>query len=272
MEINDWSSFILRGKVKEVREYKTRKKFFLFGPMVKDEKNCLVYRRFDKDGYLIESSFEGRVEKLSYKYNKLVRLDNPSQSYIFEYDEKGRIVSEKCDDYTTKYEYDESGKRVVVTKVNEIDNSKEVKELVYDDSERLLEEILYDDDGTVISIEKYEYDSYGNNVCIEQTYPKCPEDYSKTVCDYDVHGRMTQLIEYDYQGVEHMRATNKYNAKGDLREKDTLYIPYDPAMNSFSRCQKFEYEYDEKGNWIKKTVHDEDEKEDTVVFREIMYY
>ncbi|MBE6531821.1 MAG: hypothetical protein E7679_07050 [Ruminococcaceae bacterium] len=215
----------------------------------------------------------GNVEEylncFSFKYDvKIIRDPNSATTYYYEYDEYGNqtleIYSSRYGYSKTSdsYEYDDNHnltKHVYVsTSGNEITRSYE-----YDEKGRLI--LFVDPMGCAVN---FEYDDVGNK--IKEIF-----DYG-TILDYiyDERGNLLETIGSNSNGDITYRKINEYDIKGNLTkivqgtEEDSQSITtfeYDEKGNILKRNVKqsdgytysveYEYEYDDYGNKIKYAAY-----------------
>lgn len=109
----------------------------------------------------------------------------------------------------------------------------------------------YDEQGRIVGEEDY----YNGEPITDSSYEYFPDGGWKkihygtggnTENTYDAQGKLLLSISY-----ESYRAEYTYNEQGDvIRMKES----YDPAYYDGEQLYTYEYEYDEKDNWVKKTV------------------
>jgi hypothetical protein len=150
------------------------------------------------------------------------------------YDEQGKVISEypeipRCgysDPLKRKIKYDSSGRMI---EYNAYLNGRLWSQLLhrYDTQGNLLEVVMYDYRGAL------EF---------------------KWVNSYDASGNLIEAIKYTHNGTRRGRLEHKeiyaYNEHGD--ETDYKNYASDGKLDYWSRN---EYEYDEKGNWVKRVFY-----------------
>jgi hypothetical protein len=135
----------------------------------------------------------------------------------------------------------------------------------YDDDGNETEFNHYDKDGVLEWKQKYIYDDDGNNTEMN-TYDKDGELISKYKLKDDDDGNETEFNHYDKDGELETSEKYKYDDEGFLTESFT----YDKDGN-LEMMYKHKYEFDEKNNWIVKTLYEYD-KPTNITEREIEYY
>lgn len=217
----------------EFGNLETTKKFILENPNRYNEK-VYYYNNLNK---LVEEKFYLPNDSLSnevfYKYddndNLIEWITNNDDKrfnlkYILKYDSQNNLIEELVyADSTYIYRGKEVYKYHNKTKKMFRYNPKGVlrKEIIYDKNKKIIEEIEYDSLKNVTAKWTYNYDNKGNK--IEENWFK-----TDTILDFKI------VFKYDKYNnpIEKIRFSNKNIASsGDI----------------------YEYEYDKKGNWIKKT-------------------
>lgn len=252
------SMFEVNGNVKSIRTtvYKAVEKFgeVIQGDIISDEEmNKLI--TFDENGNIKEISIfnkNGDLEKKSiYVYgvdNKVLRINkydgygNENGKTVYSYNEYGKEIE--------IIDYDRIGK-VNYTQKNEWEGDKIIKNQFINE---------YSDG-------KYNINEYDGNTLV------------KTIT-YDKNGKKTgEYIEYENEKIKRLvnpdfAISLSYNDKGICSSiiNGRLY-----DVNTFiwsgGNSYVFEYEYDEKGNWIRKVEKQKDsQKAERIFVREIEYY
>ena len=164
----------------------------------------------------------------------------------FEAIEKSGEVTRGDKKWKNEWEFDDRSIYVV----NGIDEKFYSKyKLNYDDNGNRIEGKQYNSDGILDYIVKFKYDINGNLIEQNQYNKKGELDY-KVKIKYDING---YIIE-----------ENQYNSEGDI------LIEGIPSMYDYVEL-RYEYEFDDKENWIQKTIF-EDDKPTFILEREIEYY
>ena len=237
-EHNDLNSaeFKLKGKVKSVHTtyYSTVEKFgeVIKGQAIDDTINYKYY--FKKDGnYFKAELYLGTmlvgVDKLEFN-----NLEIPIQSNS----------------------YDSDGTLLFVRKIESNDKGKPSEVLGYSDDGELKSKSLYqyDDKGRLTVKQAFLLDAEGSWVKISEIKKK-----------YDRNG---SLIEESFSQENTQISVCKYkiNDKGFSSEADCIKLYYqegapDKGYNNDRRerwSELYEYEYDDKGNWIKRITKSAD--------------
>lgn len=189
------------------------------------------YYTFDKFGNL------NRILEVSKDTNQLIsenRLKYNFQRKILQEDIKESIGYNGA---TEKISYIYKGSKVISIKTSDKEESKHIITETYNDKKQLIELKLEDDDG-IISFEKFEYNSKGQEILMH---------------DADEDGTFT--IEDSYETT--------YYENGLIKSYSNT------GINGFVKI--YEYVYDEKGNWIQKTLYNDDIPQ-YLYERELEYY
>jgi len=136
----------------------------------------------------------------------------------------------------------------------------------YDDKENEIEFSRYDSDGVFIEKTTFKCDENGNKIeCFFYDSDNVLE--SKETHKYDKNGNEIEYCSYDQNGVFEEKTTFKNNQMGNLIECNI----YD-SENVLESKETYEYnDFDEKGNWIKRTKF-EDNIPKLVTNRNIEYF
>ena len=103
-------------------------------------------------------------------------------------------------------------------------------------------------DGSVHSKSSYSYDERGNNTeWVIQNSRGAVTD--KWVYGYDDRGRVIEESRYYADGTLDMKHVHAFDEKGLRKESETY-----KADGALVETQRYDYEFDSTGNWIKKTT------------------
>lgn len=204
--------------------------------------------KYDKNDVLIE---ENKLdEKITYKTSpstkdKIIKtyqvIDNKNQ---YEYNNIRGLVEQGTEIYDSK---NKTLTRKLIEKYNYgyLDRIED-NYYTYDKSGKLLSEI-------------YSGESSGNYVSIPDGLK------GKEIDDYIIeHYYGTNLI---LKPLDNIKIESIYNSKGDLIAQYTSNL-VNGAYKIYS-TEKFDYEYNKKGDWVKKIMHD---FRNLICIREIEYY
>lgn len=134
----------------------------------------------------------------------------------------------------------------------------------FDDKGNNIKSITYKADGSLSNTHTSMYDSKGNMTGSKLETPGYPTSSMKFV--YDDKGMLIEEILYDKDGVAKFRYERSYDEKGNI----TTEIKY--KGKEMLELTGWRYEYDKRGNWIKKTKLDVDRMDFHVQERTIVYY
>ena len=258
---NDWQEKNLFGKVKEIEWYKStyqddkkegkailnlKEKFTDFG-------NLKEISNFDNQGVLIQ--------KNTHKYNnekfnfKIINKNNQTNStYIF--------IRKK--DTINKTE---TRKIFVNDSLNE-----EVKSF-FDENGRVFKQIKIEGNDTTITRNKYKLNNKDKIISETQVRENVDGPIFIEKYKYDEKGKLIKFSHKSF-GTEHITKTEWKNGRiskrahyfisQDLKkhlneetEYDKLYNPIDSKIyedSKLNRELKYQYEFDQNGNWIKRNV------------------
>lgn len=103
-------------------------------------------------------------------------------------------------------------------------------------------------DGSIHSKSSYSYDESGNNTEWVIQNPRGAVT-DKWVYGYDEQGRVVEESRYYADGTLDMKHVHRLDDKG-LRRESEIY----KADGALVETQRYDYEFDSTGNWIKKTT------------------
>ena len=196
--------------------------------------------------------------------------------------------------------YDTQGREIKTYYYNEQGVLTSTGVSVYDNKGRRTETTLINPNGSINHIRAYFYDENGNNV---REAHRNENGSARNVINrkYDADGRMTEEIFIDGEGDLHHRNVLTYDARGN-RTGWTLFqsngtviqmvrriLSYDErgnvkealnylSDNSIGSRETFSYEFDSRGNWIKRNTSREvlregrSQTESEVTYRTITYF
>jgi hypothetical protein len=174
---------------------------------------------------------------------------NDCKQSIYVYNEKGFITESSNLDIdgdiqeTSKYIYDRND---LCTEIDKYSGDQLTgRELNTYDGVNLVETRVFDKNGEISNINKYEYTNYG--LSKGTVYSKTGVLLSSFENGY-LNGQLDSQTEKDDKGEIVAVTKYKRNTNNDVIE--TVYT--NNKINSVS-VLTFDYEYDNEGNWIKKT-------------------
>ncbi len=253
----DWKLNQLKGKVKslvllENYRYKKDGKFTEWG---------ILYNKkysFDNTGryteYVEFTNTGSLYYKIKYAYNKkenktivshFDKEEKPTVKKLWSYNNKGQLTEildytkDNKADWRYVYTYNTNGNRIMMES--------------------------YKPDSTLYSKTTYSFDAKGNETgYLLQTpgYANSAKKYS-----YDDKGNKTEEIWLDGKNEITFRFVRLYDAYGNVIEEQK-YNGKDKQLDKAT----WKFEYDSKGNWIKRTQYNSDGIEFDIAERTITYY
>lgn len=247
---------ILKGSVKtlKVKTFSGRIKFGVFQIESAEQFSTFL---FDQKGFLIEK-------------NNYASDSSFIDQSIYKYDNNGNHT-ETINTFSETLKFENSYDRPVSRTNN-----------IYNDKGYQIESNSYNLDGSLSYKSIFKLDS--NNKLIEKNdYTSVGDLLSKSVYKYDAKGKLNTTIISDREIKSDVnlfadRIKCLYNGKGDLIELQYQYWPrqdvffkYDEMGNLIQEMSTspwpnfkiiYKYEYDSKGNWIKKNKFEYDNQTD----------
>ncbi|MDL2296644.1 hypothetical protein LJC68_09940 [Bacteroidales bacterium OttesenSCG-928-B11] len=250
---NDLGKMKLSGNVKRVKEISIETQDF------GDDITCHLFAIFDENGN----------KTLDVNYNAMGQIVKNNQ---YQYDSLGNLV--KSTHYNpdgSLYSYFTFAYKDNVLVEKNITYYKDGAPMRYcfryDQKGNLLEEIDYDAYGKLFKGWQYSYNSR-DQVTEERFYLPYGCLYDKVKFEYDFAGNLIKKLFYDMEGVLYREEHFTYDQHGYLvQESKIRYRGYKLNTETFS----YQYQFDDKGNWINKMVNMNNIHSHTVV-REIEYY
>jgi len=257
----------LKGNVKSLRQvsfYAVEK----FGAITKGKRGgeSLIesndfHNKYNEKGFLIErnSYLDGTLYLIEiYTYddndNNIEVFQSTSEGengkVIYNYDDKGNLIEENSyyPDDSLKASYKYTNK--------------------YDNNDNLIEQNTYLSNGSLSWREIYTYDKNGKLI-ENNKYQSNGSFDNKDTFKYDNNGYLIEITRYLPDSSLYYKDRYIYDEKGNPIERN-----YDrPSDGKFTTSFKdtYQYDYDEKNNWIKK-VHFKDKIPKHIIEREIKYY
>lgn len=215
---DDWNEFV--GQVKtisvEIEEHEFTTHFMDFGNRYK--RRLFQTSQFDRDGK--------KVEKLNYRTDGV-----PLPKTTYSYDKDGVLLKENH--YSAV-----SGEPYLETIY------------VYDSQGRLKEEIGRDiEQSKVLSRTLYSHDEKRNYTEVTD-YDWNNVLRGKIGFTWNNQGRVSEVIGFSPKGDRLGKGTVTYDEKGEVAE-----MIFSPSDGSAEKKEKYTYEFDRHGNWIKKTLY-----------------
>lgn len=254
---NDWYDMQLKGKVKSIKTKETHR-YKKNGVFTEWEKSYSRLTQFNPTGF--------RTEYTEY-------YANDSISYKITYKYNGR-------DKTAELSYFDKLLKPTVKKTHKLDDKGRLSEILeysrdgeldrryayaYDDRGNLAEVIYYKKDGTLGNKTTYKYDDKNNRTEWKLETPGYATSSRKFI--HDDKGNMTEETWHNGKGEIDFRFVRTYDANGNKIQE----LKYKGATQLLDMT-KWNYEYDKKGNWIKKIDLTSDGIDFHTEERTIVYY
>lgn len=266
--------------------------------------------RYDKDGNLVGKNTYKENGALDDSSTYLVdergsRIDwttytadgTKVRDFISEYDTRGNLlesneyVKDKLN-FRHTYRYDDKSNDIEERGYDEKGRLTWKETLEYDTKDNLIEVVDYGPRDSFEARYKYKYDDK-NRLIEEDEYRSETSDKHKTVVNkYDVKGTLVEVKNFDEKNqlIHHATMDNdelhvidiSYKPNGDINKMTNRKHKYDSRSNEAEETiydadgkvvlkYIYEFEYDKAGNWIKKTIFEND-KPVEVSERKINYY
>lgn len=225
---------------------------------------------FDKKGNLIEISYYKADNSLWSKWSYIYNHKGVKTAVDYLYSDRIRTRD--------TYKYNDKGKLTTIKFYQPLDSLYESTFIRYDHRGNSVEVITKD----AISVrEKSTFEFLDKRTMKEYSYTDKGTLESSTLYRFDKKRNLIGCESYHPDGSILYRHTKSFDKMGNEVESKMIYRspPKDPSSDTsswnikfnFSGHSKTNYEYDRKGNWIKKVVVSD---RDTVfiIEREIEYY
>lgn len=236
-KMNDLIRFDLKGHIRTIKEI-TFEAIDSSGTIAPGKRSRPSWK---KDSYKVFNIDGNLIQEIQYK------TDGEVRNKIF----YKHISSEnKTEEYTFKPDNILLYKRITL----------------YSGEGRLIEKFLYGADDSLLSKWIYTYNNKGFKTEENQFFPQKEKPTIRTIYKYDKKGNKINEEMYNSEGGLIAKWLSKYNRKG-LAEEESYYYS-DGSLNS---KENYSYEFDEKGNWIRQIIHENDQPR-YIVIREIVYY
>ncbi|MFT5155891.1 MAG: hypothetical protein ACI83I_000429 [Bacteroidia bacterium] len=157
--------------------------------------------------------------------------------------------------FRTETIYSENGNKIESNIYYHTDTSLEYKMIYnYDSTGNLTDETHYQGNGDRASKIKYILNNDRFSIITKLNYHS-DSSTSKTICEFDLNGNLTQTISFNKEDSLTRTFKMKYNEKGELVQT-TRHNQLDSVDSKFL----YRYDnYDAKNNWIKRTVYMDDQ-------------
>jgi hypothetical protein len=230
----------------------------------------------EKRNDLKENNLKGKVWKIQEtafnaidKFGSYQTEDKKYSGHSFLiFNELGNIIEYRSlnergkTNWTNKHSYNKDNIRTEVTTIE--DGKVDRKQISIIENDKIKGIEFYDKDG--IKTETYEYELSGKNILggkVKNKHNKLTASFENELSNgfLDKQTVRDSLGNLDYQ-VFYKR--NKQN--------DVIEYKYVNKKDSVNDTYKFQYEYDEQNNWIKRIDFDKENKLDQIVIRNIIYF
>lgn len=252
---NDWSKKNLKGAVQS--------------------REVWAYQSVIKDGYVNNGPLKGGIKVIYNKDGNIVES--------ISYNEKKEIA------YTWKHQYDPLGDCTLRV----FEDGRIKKEIFYRyENHKCVEEKEYVGKDEIKKI-TYAYDSKGLLVEVNETFGE--HGKTKTINNYDAKGLKREANIYDGKDVLDLKQLYSYNDKEQLIEQAIFTgknapsykrkFSYDAQGNMLtnlafgdkgeinaSDCFKYEYEYDQQGNWTTRITKNYDDVAEELADQKVVYF
>ena len=263
---NDLKRLRLTGKIKSIRsiEYAAGDES---GKIVRKERSSTGY----SDSYTVFNSKGDITELVYFDSNEIM-----SQRRLMKFNEKGKIIeetwykSEAAPENRFIYKYDKKGNMIEVTGfIKGKDQCNHRTLYRYDEKGNQIERDDYYPCDALSSKIVWKYDDRGN--MLEEVFSGVDGKYGLiTVNTYDAADKLIESSEGGDSESVILKKTFKYDDKGNCTERVTSRTD-----GNYHLREVFRYEYDIKGNWIKRVQFTDSGSgtiPDGIVEREIRYF
>lgn len=275
-EINGWQEYGLHERVEWIKEVSYEANAAGQNGIHKGNRKRMIPEsdfliNFDEKGRILEK-LEFRVEDIepmikNYS-DKLDTTDFIWKKYIYEYNNGGKKLKEIIYHPSTLgtfvlneeniYNYNPKGDLTGIDSYNtNMYGGLELTKIIAitrDTKQNRVEEYWTDTFGSILQIKIYIYEGLSDRISeisIKDGYD--PDFMMRVTYHYEEREDPTQLV-YSYLLINESDSHHRYS---DFDDMDVVF--------------KYEYKYDEKGNWIQKIVFRED-KPEYIIERIIQYY
>lgn len=231
------------------------------------DKNTIVSKR-DKAGKQIHRTVNTFEKGLLTQKRVFDVNDQLSERFTYKYDKQGNAVQvAKLNEYETFYTdvfaYDNKKNKVSEARLDK--NGKMSYKILMTYKDSLITNIVtLDSEGKEQSTEKRAYDSKGK-ILNKSFEDKLNNEFIKESFSYDKSGNLTEWILYNAE-TKAQSISYKFDEHNNLTQMERR-----DATGTVQENKKYAYEYDEQGNWIKKSIINND-LQTFVLERKIQYY
>ncbi len=224
---------------------------------------------------IVETTYEATV-----KFGEPVKINNIYDKNELFFNDSGYKSIDKKNNSTTYYEYDDHNNLLVETKKNS-DGSQIIKFInKYNDNDKLIEVETFGYDNDLFKKSKYEYEG---NKRIINSYDKEGEFESRWIDVLNEKNSVIQSFSYDKNGQLTLEWKFNFDERGNKTQDVLVKSPY-PTQNERDIKEyneknevikisifTFKYKYDEKNNWINRTMYNQEGIAIQITERNITY-
>ncbi len=229
------------------------------------EKEEFVYDYQELDKLLISvtrsgSDFDFRTEFNYDSHNRIVEVKNilPSEQITVEtysYDEEGRIIEKKIDNYVTTYTYSSEGQlleqNIHYTSKQNDSEWNEKTEFKYKNG-KINKGIVYSEEGEVLQYISYKYDSRGNTLEKIVRVSAKDSDFSLVEIKFKYDSKVNPFLS---SGVNMLNGYT-FTQDADIKQvNNPVYSSYsNMVMSSIPPEYEISYEYNSEGLPVKAVL------------------
>ena len=259
-EKNDLEKYHLKGNVKSImtKSFEAVEKFGEVAPgnCIYNELSELV--SFNKDGFITDITYydcDGDIRnKRVYEYDSDNLLSNVTFYKVDWRHPNGYLDSKEI------HEYNEKRQRVQLI-IYDSDGVEKLKFIYEWDGKNMVKTMIYQNE----LLSRVQVNEYNGNLKVKSVVTDSDGKEIERL-EYE-NNRLSKRVQEDYT------ATYRYNDKGLCCATENGRLSGVYFTPSRGKSFTYEYEYDQKGNWIKRTEKDSQTKIATsITIREITYY
>lgn len=268
-------------KIKVTKKYTTRFKKMAFGGDPEGEV-LAVHSIFNDKGNVIEEiriDEDDQIEKHQFVYNDagkliqhdlLIESDGISEMFVYERDEKGRILKEtkfygEEEGERTIYEYSSHEQPVSIERFDADNEPESFDTITYNDKDLLTEHRRFNNEKKLIEISQLSYND--KNLPIEKRVLNEKSDIvSITTLVYNDKDELIRMTEKNKEGKTTSDIISVYDDRSNVIERRirdfhsrSLQFVYDERDNCVEEAV-----YDEHGNMTMKSNYEFDEKNNPI--------
>lgn len=226
----------------------------------------------DLDNYNLKGKV-WKVQETTYdaseKFGKYYSDDKEYSGHsYYEFNDSGNLIEFRSLDkkgktkWNQNYTYNDDNIRTEITTIE--DGKVDRKDINHIANDKIIKVDVYNKDGEKTSVSNYNYS--GSNII------------SGSIQNKD--GKTTLTFENEWNNGQLTKQTVK-DSLGNLdyyqeyirnNFEDVVLYTYSSPTDSIKSTYKFEYEYDDKNNWVKKYYFDKKGKIDNIIIRNIVYF